>query len=67
MIGNLFDQPDEKAACLNAAMDRIRDRYGRESVVLAGEGIGPRPWHAVRSQESPSYTTDVTELPRVRA
>lgn len=65
MNGDLFDRPDEKNITIAAVMDRINDRYGRNTLFPAGAGIR-RPWNMKRNFLSPCYTTNWNELPEVK-
>lgn len=50
---------------LNATMDRINTRYGRNTIAVAGAGIG-KAWKLRAENRSPPYTTDWNQLPTVR-
>ena len=63
----LFAANAERNPALMAAMDSINLRYGRESVVLAGQGGDSRRWRLKADHRSPSYTTQWKDLPRVQA
>jgi DNA polymerase V len=65
--GDLFqaaDTPRQKA--LLRAVDQVNQRFGRDAMHLAGQGIKPR-WQMRREMLSPRYTTCWEELPRVKA
>jgi DNA polymerase V len=65
--GDLFqaeDTPQQKA--LLRAVDRVNQRFGRNAIYLAGQGIKPR-WQMRREMLSPRFTTCWEELPRVKA
>ena len=65
--GDLFqaeDTPQQKA--LLRAVDRVNQRFGRDAIYLAGQGIKPR-WQMRREMLSPRFTTCWEELPRVKA
>lgn len=57
--------PKDNGALMNA-LDRINDRWGRETVRYASSGLA-RPWCMTREHTSPSYTTSWKELPVVKA
>jgi DNA polymerase V len=48
------------------AVDRMNQRFGRDAVHLAGQGLKPR-WQMRRAMFSPRFTTCWEELPRVKA
>src|SRR5215469_14404964 len=65
--GDLFqaaDSPRQKA--LMRAWDRVNQRFGRDTMQLAGQGLKPR-WQMRREMLSPRFTTCWEELPRVKA
>lgn len=66
--GSLFAGPgnDSRAHRLMAAMDTLNGKYGRGTLRIAAEGIGPA-WRMKRERLSPGYTTDWEELPVVMA
>ena len=47
---------------LMAALDAVNQRYGRETVRIAGSNIG-RKWRPQSGLRSPNYTTDLEGLP----
>ena len=47
-------------------MDRMNQRYGRETIRIASSGI-KRPWMMAREFLSPCYTTRWEDIPTVRA
>jgi DNA polymerase V len=64
--GDLFqaaDSPQQKA--LMRAWDRVNQRFGRETLQLAGPRLKPR-WQMRRELLSPPFTTCWEELPRVK-
>ena len=65
--GSLFETVPEHARTtgLNVALDRINQRFGRGSIVLAGAGIS-RGWRMRQARVSPQYTTRWEDLPVVR-
>jgi DNA polymerase V len=58
------DTPQQKA--LMRVLDSINQRYGRDTLQLAGQGIKQR-WRMRRDMLSPRFTTCWDELPRVKA
>lgn len=53
---------------LNATLDQINRRFGRDSLILAGAGIPKRrAWKMQRGRLTPSYTTCWEDLPAVNA
>lgn len=63
---DLFAQPDPKAPGLLAAMDGINSRFGRNTIVLAAQGCGARSFDTKRSEKSPAWTTQISEIPVAR-
>ena len=57
----------ERSPALMNAMDAINARYGRETLVLAGQEGGRNAWHLKAEYRSPRYTTRWDELPVIRA
>ena len=47
------------------ALDSINERYGTNTVFLAGEGIG-KPWAMKQKSKTPAFTTNWLELPLVK-
>ncbi len=64
--GDLFAVADPRAPALLAAMDGLNDRYGRGTVQLAAQGFGARGFDTKRSHKSPSWTTDINQIPIAR-
>jgi DNA polymerase V len=64
--GDLFAAADPRAPALLAAMDGLNDRYGRGTVHLAAQGFGARAFDTKRNQKSPSWTTNIDEIPVAR-
>ena len=63
----LFEKASgESTQELMRLMDRMNQRYGRETVRIASSGI-ERPWMMARSFLSPRYTTRWEDIPTVRA
>lgn len=54
-----------RRARLNATLDRLNLKFGRGTVLLAGEGTS-KGWSMRRENLSPAYTTDWDSLPDVR-
>ncbi len=67
--GNLLEitspEAAERAQRLMQVIDRINDRFGRNSLVFAGTGLA-KPWQTKSTQRSPCYTSSWTELPIVK-
>lgn len=54
----------ERRQRLNNALDRINQRFGRDTVVLAGAGVPvQRAWKMRRARLTPAYTTSWDDLP----
>ncbi|MDP2003891.1 MAG: Y-family DNA polymerase [Desulfurivibrionaceae bacterium] len=62
--GNLFIVPHKHRDNLLQALDRINDRWGRDTLQYASAGL-TKPWHHKQTMKSPSYTTNWKELPVV--
>ncbi|MGF1736784.1 Y-family DNA polymerase [Photobacterium satsumensis] len=62
--GDLFDESTTNPA-LMAVFDSLNQRYGRDSVFLAAQGIEPK-WTMRRDFLSPQYTTQWRDIPRIR-
>ncbi len=45
--------------------DRINFKFGRHTIKLAAEGTS-RPWRMRAEMRSPCYTTQWTDLPKIR-
>lgn len=58
------DKPGSEA--LMAALDGINQRFGRNTLFFASQGTMNR-WKLRAEAKSPSYTTRLTDVPRVRA
>ena len=64
---NLFIQSaDARNKPLMAALDRINDRWGRDTLRYGSSGL-TREWSMKQSWKSPAYTTSWTELPVARS
>lgn len=63
---DLFAAPDPRAPALLAAMDGLNARFGRNTITVAAQGYGPRSFDTKRSQKSPSWTTNIAEIPIAR-
>ncbi len=59
---NLFSAPNQEAAPLMTALDHINERWGRNTLHYAAEGIS-KPWSMRQDFKSPAYTTNWQELP----
>lgn len=65
---SLFEKSQQdktRSQQLMQVMDRINNRYGRETIQLASSGIGKK-WQMKADYKSPSYTTDWNQLPVVK-
>jgi DNA polymerase V len=56
----------EEQKALMAVMDKVNARYGRDTVKLAGAGVGEKKWHMRQKRLSRRYTTCWDELAVVR-
>jgi DNA polymerase V len=63
---HLFEEGDETGEQLMQAMDEINESMGRGTLRLAAEGV-QKGWTMKREMKSPSYLSDWTEIPVVRA
>lgn len=63
---DLFATVDPKAAPLLAAIDGLNGRFGRNTVRIAAEGQGDRSYDTKRQRKSPSWTTNIAEIPIAR-
>ena len=63
---DLFGSVDAERPELMVAVDRINQKWGRETVQLAAAGL-EKSWKMAQSRKSPAYTTSWSELPVVRA
>lgn len=64
--GDLFAAADPRAPGLLAAMDGLNERFGRGTVGLAAQGFGAKGFDTKRSHKSPSWTTQIGEIPVAR-
>ncbi len=64
----LFDDPaaDSRSARLMQVMDAINIRMGQDTLKIAANGI-ERSWKMRRGMQSPRFTTDWDEIPRIGA
>jgi len=63
---SLFDGPDAaKEKGLEKAIDSIKKRYGKDSILRAAEGLA-KPWKTKGERRSPRYTRSWEELPVAR-
>lgn len=62
----LFAAPAPRAAGLLAAMDGLNARFGRDTCVLAAQGLGARSFDTKRAMKSPAWTTRLAEIPVAR-
>lgn len=63
---DLFATIDPKAAPLLAAIDGLNNRFGRNTVRIAAEGQGAKSYDTKRESKSPSWTTNIAEIPIAR-
>lgn len=63
---DLFAAPNSRGADLMSAMDALNARFGRETCVLAAQGIGARSFDTKRAMKSPAWTTRIAEVPTAR-
>lgn len=63
---NLFGPVSTERPELMQAVDRINQKWGRQTVQVATAGL-TKPWKMVQSHKSPAYTTSWSELPVVNA
>ena len=63
---NLFGPASTESPELIKAVDRINQKWGRQTVQLAAAGL-TKTWGMVQSHKSPAYTTNWSELPVVNA
>ena len=64
---SLFEKSKEdkkRSQGLMQIMDKINNRYGRETIQLASSGINKK-WQMKADYKSPKYTTNWDELPKV--
>ena len=64
--GDFFAVADPRAPGLLAAMDCLNGRFGRGTVGIAAQGFGARGFDTKRSSKSPSWTTNIAEIPIAR-
>ena len=62
--GDLFDESVTNPALMKV-FDSLNQRYGRDSLFLAAQGINPK-WAMRREFLSPQYTTCWRDIPRVK-
>ena len=63
---DLFPPLPKNNGAVMDALDRINNRWGRNTVQYASSGL-TKPWCMSRERKSPAYTTNWKELPIVRA
>lgn len=61
--GDLFAQSDPRAPALLAAMDGLNSRFGRNTITIASQGSGTKGFDTKRAHKSPSWTTNLAEIP----
>ena len=57
---------DAKRRALMRAMDKINDKYGRNTLHAAAQGEADAPWRMRRHKMSPCYTTCLKDFPKVK-
>ena len=62
----LFEGDTDKRDRLMGALDEINTRFGKFSATTASQGF-KRQWKMRSEMKSPAWTTDIREVPRVRA
>ncbi len=63
---HIFTTPDLEHTSLMEAMDKINNRWGRDTIQSGGAGL-VRHWHYRQLKKSPAYTTRWSDLPIVKA
>ncbi|TCM32310.1 impB/mucB/samB family protein [Novosphingobium sp. ST904] len=63
---DLFAAPDPRSPALLAALDGINDRFGRNTLRLASEGVGAKSYDIRRTFKSPAWTTRIDQVPIAR-
>lgn len=61
----LFGRSETAPSPAMIALDKINDRFGKKTVVLASEGM-KQSWQLRANHRSPRYTTRMSDLPVVR-
>lgn len=64
--GNLFVAPRRNRDRLLQSLDRINQRWGKDTLQYASGGL-TKPWHHKQTMKSPSYTTNWREIPTATA
>ena len=62
----LFEGDTDKRDRLMGALDEINTRFGKFSATTASQGF-KRQWKMRSEMKSPAWTTDIRDVPRVRA
>jgi len=62
----LFSASAPRAASLMDAVDKINERWGRDTIQFAAAGL-VKEWHFKQLKKSPAYTTCWSELPTAKA
>lgn len=60
---DLFASADSRSGELLTALDGLNRRFGRHTVRVASEGQGERSYDTKRQVKSPSWTTQIEEVP----
>ena len=64
--GDFFAVADPRSPALLAAMDGLNGRFGRDTIKLAAQGFGGRAFDTKRAHKSPSWTTNIKDIPVAR-
>lgn len=62
----LFEGDSDRRDRLMAALDQVNGRFGKFTIVTAGQGF-KRQWRLRSEMRSPAWTTNLAEVPIVRA
>ena len=60
---DLFNETEDSPQ-LMTCLDRINQRYGKQTLGLAAKGIVPK-WRMRRQYLSPQYTTNWADIPKI--
>ena len=63
---DLFEKPDPRSPALLGVLDKINGRFGRQTLRLASEGVGVKPYDTKREFKSPAWTTRIDQVPVAR-
>ncbi len=62
----LFEGDSDRRDRLMAALDQVNGRFGKFTIVTAGQGF-KREWRLRSEMRSPAWTTNLAQVPIVRA